>query len=83
LQEKQTVKPTLHASPKLGAWLREVGGSLAFATYQSARLFILSAGAGDQTNVLERIKGAAMGLAVEAGLALCQRWATGAGQNKF
>jgi uncharacterized protein (TIGR03032 family) len=64
-QEKAQGKPTLHASPKLGAWLREVGGSLAFTTYQSARLFMLSAGEGDQTNALERIMGAAMGLAVD------------------
>jgi uncharacterized protein (TIGR03032 family) len=64
-QEKQAVKPTLHASPKLGAWLREIGGSLAFTTYQSARLFLVSAGEGDQTIGLERIMGAAMGLAVD------------------
>lgn len=64
-QEKIQVKPTLYASPKLSAWLREVGGSLAFTTYQSARLFMLSAGEGDQTNALERIMGAAMGLAVD------------------
>ncbi len=64
-QEKSQVKPTLHASPKLGAWLREVNGSLAFTTYQTARLFMLSAGEGDQTNALERIMGAAMGLTVD------------------
>ena len=64
-QEKQTVKPTLNASPGLGVWLREAGGSLAFTTYQSARLFLLSAGEEDQTHALERIMGAAMGLAVD------------------
>jgi uncharacterized protein (TIGR03032 family) len=64
-QEKQPVKPSLHASPQLGAWLREVGGSLAFTTYQSARMFLISAGEGDTTHALERIMGAAMGLAVD------------------
>lgn len=63
--QEKAVKPTLNASPKLGAWLKEVGGSLAFTTYQSARLFLLSAGEGDTTNALERIMGAAMGLAVD------------------
>lgn len=64
-QEKEPVKPTLHASPKMAEWLREVGGSLAFTTYQSARLFLLSAGEGDKTLAQERIMGAAMGLAVD------------------
>jgi len=63
--QERAGKPTLHASPKLGAWLREVGGSVAFTTYQSARLFLLSAGEGDTTNALERIMGASMGLAVD------------------
>ena len=63
-QEKTQIKPTLHASPKLGACLREVGGSLAFTAYQPTRLFMLSAGEGDQTNALERITSAAMGLAL-------------------
>lgn len=64
-QESQTQKPTLNASPGLGAWLKEVGGSLAFTTYQSSRLFLLSAGEDGKTNALERIMGAAMGLAVD------------------
>lgn len=64
VQEKAE-KPTLHPSPGLGAWLRETGGSLAFTTYQSARLFLISADEGGQTHGLERIMGAAMGLAVD------------------
>lgn len=64
-QESQTQKPTLNASPGLGTWLKDVGGSLAFTTYQSSRLFLLSAGEDGKINALERIMGAAMGLAVD------------------
>ena len=63
--QEKAAKPTLNASPGLGAWLTEVGGSLAFTTYQSARLFLLSAGTDGKTNAQERIMGAAMGLAVD------------------
>lgn len=63
--QEKVAKPVLSASPGLGAWLREVGGSLAFTTYQSARLFLLSAAEDGQTNAQERIMGAAMGLAVD------------------
>ncbi|MGZ5049627.1 MAG: TIGR03032 family protein [Methylobacter sp.] len=62
--QEQMGKPVLNASPQLGAWLREVGGSLAFTTYQSSRLFLLSAGEDGQTMAQERIMGTAMGLAV-------------------
>jgi uncharacterized protein (TIGR03032 family) len=73
-QEKQQAKPKLHPSPGLGAWLREVGGSLAFTTYQSARLFLISADENGQTDGLERIMGAAMGMAVdENGMWVCNR----------
>jgi len=65
ITQEKAEKPTLNASPGLGAWLQEVGGSLAFTTYQSARLFLLSAGEGGQTHALERTMGAAMGLAVD------------------
>lgn len=65
IAQEKAEKPVLNASPGLGAWLREVDGSLAFTTYQSARLFMLSAGENGQTNALERIMGAAMGLAVD------------------
>ncbi|MEY2699527.1 MAG: hypothetical protein RIQ52_282 [Pseudomonadota bacterium] len=62
--EKQD-KPTLNASPGLGAWLVEQGGSLAFTTYQSARIFFISGKEDGQTRAHERIMGTAMGLAVE------------------
>ncbi len=65
IAQEKAEKPVLNASPGLSAWLGEVGGSLAFTTYQSARLFMLSAGENGQTNALERIMGAAMGLAVD------------------
>jgi uncharacterized protein (TIGR03032 family) len=58
-------KPVLHPSPGLGPWLREMGGSLAFSTYQTSRLFFLSADQGGQTQAQERIVGSAMGLAID------------------
>lgn len=58
-------KPNLLPSPGLGAWLHELGGSLAFTTYQTARIFFLSGQADGQTIALERIVGSAMGLAVD------------------
>lgn len=64
-QEQRAEKPTLNASPGLGAWLKQVGGSLAFTTYQSARLFLLFAGENGQTLSQERIMGTAMGLAAD------------------
>lgn len=64
-QEKAVEKPFLHASPGLGGWLQQVGGSLAFTTYQSARIFLLYAGENGQTLSQERIMGTAMGLAVD------------------
>ncbi|MBC7858214.1 MAG: TIGR03032 family protein [Burkholderiaceae bacterium] len=64
-QERQEAKPTLYPSEQLGAWLNEVGGSLAFTTYQSARLFMIYADQNGQTHGAERIMGAAMGLAVD------------------
>lgn len=63
-QETHQQKPQLNASPKLGHWLQAQGGSLAFTTYQSARLFLISPAANGQTEALERIVGSAMGLAV-------------------
>jgi uncharacterized protein (TIGR03032 family) len=64
-QEAQDAKPSLHPSEQLGAWLDEVGGSLAFTTYQSARLFLIYADQNGQPHGAERIMGAAMGLAVD------------------
>lgn len=58
-------KPILHPSPSLGTWLRDVGGSLCFTTYQSSRLFFLSADESGQTQAQERIVGSAMGLAID------------------
>lgn len=63
-QEALSQKPELIASPGLGTWLREQGGSLTFTTYQSARLFLVSPGDNGQAEALERIVGSAMGLAV-------------------
>lgn len=69
IAQEQAGKPTVYTSPGLGAWLRQQGGSLAFTTYQSGRLFLLSVGEpredGGDTFALERIMGTAMGLAVE------------------
>jgi uncharacterized protein (TIGR03032 family) len=62
-QERQTVKPTLNASEDLGFWLNQMGGSLAFTTYQSARLFFVHADQDGRTQAQERIVGSAMGLA--------------------
>jgi uncharacterized protein (TIGR03032 family) len=57
-------RPRLLPSPGLGAWLKEKGGSLVFTTYQSARVFFLSAQDNGETIAQERIVGSAMGLAV-------------------
>lgn len=64
-QEKQP-KPTLLPSPGLGEWLRQVEGALAFTTYQTARLFFLSADETGQTVAQERIVGSAMGMAIDS-----------------
>jgi len=61
---EQMMKPTLYPSPGLGAWLADMGGSLAFSTYQSGRIFFLSAGEGGDMVAQERIVGSAMGLAI-------------------
>lgn len=65
-QEKSEIeKPRLLPSPGLGNWLNELGGSLIFSTYQSARVFFLSGKENGETVALERIVGSAMGLAVD------------------
>lgn len=65
-QEKpEQIKPRLLPSPQLGQWLHEMGGSLVFTTYQSARVFFLSADKDGNTIALERIIGSAMGIAVD------------------
>lgn len=58
-------KPTLHPSPGLGAWLHEQGGTLVFSTYQSSRIFFVSANVAGETIAMERIVGSAMGMAVD------------------
>lgn len=57
-------KPTLLPSPGLGEWLRQVGGSLAFTTYQTARLFFLYGDDDGATVGQERIVGSAMGMSI-------------------
>lgn len=64
IAQEKLPKPTLLPSPDLGAWLRQVGGTLAFTTYQTARLFFLSADEDGQTLAQERIVGSAMGMAI-------------------
>ncbi|MBK1720557.1 DUF4915 domain-containing protein [Thiocystis violacea] len=65
-QEKsEKIKPKLIPSPMLAEWLRKMGGSLVFTTYQSARVFFLSADTEGKTIALERIIGSAMGIAVD------------------
>lgn len=65
LEQERQPKPELNPSPGLGAWLNEVGGSLAFSTYQTSRLFFLFAEEDGQTVAQERIVGSAMGLAID------------------
>lgn len=62
-QEAQP-KPELRPSPGLGSWLRDVGGSVCFTTYQSARMFFLFADGNAETVAQERIVGSAMGMAI-------------------
>jgi len=64
-EQARQPKPVLNPSPGLGQWLREVGGSLAFSTYQTSRLFFLFADDSDETVAQERIVGSAMGLAID------------------
>lgn len=58
-------RPKLLPSPALGEWIRDKGGSVAFTTYQSARVFFLSALDNGRTVAQERMVGSAMGLAVD------------------
>ncbi|GAB4060929.1 TIGR03032 family protein [Uliginosibacterium sediminicola] len=64
-EEKTAARPQLLPSPGLGEWLKAQGGSLVFSTYQSARVFFLSADDQGKTVAQERIVGSAMGLAVD------------------
>lgn len=64
-EAEKAPRPQLLPSPGLGEWLKEKCGSLVFTTYQSARVFFLSALDNGQTVAQERIVGSAMGLAVD------------------
>lgn len=65
ITQEKAGKPNLMPSPGLGAWLADMGGSLAFTTYQTSRLFFLSAGENGRTEAQERIVGSAMGLSID------------------
>lgn len=58
-------KPQLTPSPGLAAWLAASGGSLAFSTYQTGRLFFLGSHPDGSLHAQERVVGTAMGLAVD------------------
>lgn len=58
-------KPQLTPSPGLAAWLAASGGSLAFSTYQTGRLFFLGTYPDGSLFGQERVVGTAMGLAVD------------------
>lgn len=62
-QDAKGEKPLLSASPGLGQWLDQVGGSLAFSTYQTSRIFFAFSHGDGATKFQERIVGSAMGLA--------------------
>jgi hypothetical protein len=53
--QEQLPKPVRRPSPGLGAWLREVGGSLAFTTYHSSRIFLLYADEVGRTVAQEQV----------------------------
>lgn len=64
-ESEKAPRPRLLPSPELGTWLKEHAGSLAFTTYQSARVFFLSGLDNGETVAQERIVGSAMGMAVD------------------
>lgn len=64
--EEAKEKPVLLPSAGMGGWLRQMGGSLAFSTYQSNRLFFVMADDASQMLAQERIVGPAMGLALDS-----------------
>lgn len=59
-------KPRLTPSPGLAAWLAGAGGSLAFSTYQTGRLFFLGSNPDGGLYAQERQVGSAMGLAIDS-----------------
>lgn len=58
-------KPQLIPSPGLAGWLAASGGSLAFSTYQTGRLFFLGSQPDGRIYAQERVVGTAMGLAID------------------
>lgn len=58
-------KPQLTPSPGFEAWLAASGGSLAFSTYQTGRLFMLGCNEQGRLYAQERVVGTAMGLAAD------------------
>lgn len=58
-------KPELIPSPGLARWLAASGGSLAFSTYQTGRLFFLGSNPDGSLYAQERVVGTAMGLAID------------------
>ena len=65
-QDQQANKPQLSPSPDFARWLSTTGGSLAFSTYQSGRLFLLGSHRDGSLYAQERTVGTAMGLAIDA-----------------
>lgn len=59
-------KPQLLPSPGLAGWLADSGGSLAYTTYQTGRLFFLGSDPDGALYAHERQMGSAMGLAIDA-----------------
>lgn len=58
-------KPLLTPSLGLAPWLSASGGSLAFSTYQTGRLFFLGSNPDASLYAQERVVGTAMGLAID------------------
>lgn len=61
-----SVKTQLLPSPGFAKWLAGTGGSLAFTTYQSGRIFFLGARADGSLYALHRQIGPAMGMTIDA-----------------
>ncbi len=65
LLRHESGKPQLTPSPGFAGWLAASGGSLLFSTYQSGRLFFLGSRPDGTLDVVERVVGMAMGLAID------------------
>lgn len=64
--QPEQAPPQLVPSPNFALWLAATGGSLAFSTYQSGRLFLLGSHQDGSLYAQERHVGTAMGLAIDA-----------------